>query len=94
MVGGRKINYEFEAAVLDSVIFSALEKESGRTAARLVVLANVCLSNGIIQKAEAIENQELHFKDDPLMNKLKFTRSWVARLAKQECPASPPHDTH
>ncbi|KAL3922751.1 MAG: hypothetical protein SGPRY_004451, partial [Prymnesium sp.] len=82
---GRRINYEFEAAaaVLNSVMFSVLEKESDLTAARLVVLANICISHRIIQKAAAIAKQELRFKDDPIVNQLKFPRPRVAVWRKR-----------
>ena len=80
---GRKINHEFETAVLDSLMYTVLEKEKDLSPERLVVLANICHSHRVIQKAASVAAALPQFADDPHVSKLKFTRPWIAGWLKR-----------
>ena len=79
--GGRKVNAAFEAAVMDELIYTSLEKVQDKETA--VVQANVAFSNlMIVRAAEKVRGYAI-FKDDPKVRALKFSNRWVLGLLRR-----------
>jgi len=73
---GRKVNVEFEQAVLGEVLYTTLERVDAQEKAAVVV-ANVCYSHNIVKVAAAKAKELPAFKDDLVVRGLQFTRPWV-----------------
>lgn len=75
---GRKINEDFEAAVLQELVLTILNKAGERE-----ISANVCYSYRLIQAA-ARRVRERKFPDDPIVAAKKFTGKWVQGWLKRQ----------
>ena len=73
---GRKVNSDFEHAVLGSLVFSVLKKVQDRQ--RAEVIANAAHSYSVIQRAAlSFQKNDERFKDDPSVSKLQFPNRWI-----------------
>lgn len=72
---GRPKNEEFQAAVIDELVYCSIEKVDD--VEKLVVQANVIYSYNIVVQAAQTVRSRAPFCDDPLTKSLKFSKPWV-----------------
>ena len=79
---GRKVNLEFDSAVLSNLVFAVLERADDKKE-ELTVTANICHSYAIIERAAADARMQAQFEKDAKVQKLKFSRMWIKGFLKR-----------